>query len=131
MSHTKGPWYWRISRKSRSVELMSATSGRPYVMAFRRYGMTGAQPQFNTGMIMIPAHDLAVDIPGQEHNNEWNQTISHPDAHLISAAPDMLEALEDHPDPRAFDGDGDLYLIAVDTWLAKARAAIKKARGGE
>ena len=53
------------------------------------------------------------------------------DAHLIAAAPDMLEALEAHPDPRDFDGDMGLYLFAFETWRVKREAAIKKARGGE
>lgn len=44
-------------------------------------------------------------------------------AHLISAAPDMLEALEDML--TSYDAD-----IGHESCL-KARAAIKKARGGE
>ena len=92
--------------------------------------MTGAQPQFNTEMIMVSAHDLAVDIPGQEHNNEWNQTISHPNAHLIAAAPDLYSALVE-----ILDASNIAELPTreeserLDRAEEAARAAIKKARG--
>jgi hypothetical protein len=43
---------------------------------------------------MVRADELAKDIPGEEHHSEWNQDIEHPDAKLIAAAPDLLEALK-------------------------------------
>lgn len=93
MNYTRGPWRWRINRRSKSVELVAYDGMGTFVMGFSRYGMRGAQPMFNSGMFMVKAHDIAVDIPGQEHNNEWNQTIKNPDAKLIASAPQLLETL--------------------------------------
>lgn len=65
------------------------------VMDFTRWGMQSAQPRFkdpNTGYIEN-AEMFAEVVPGREHHKAWFQTINQPDANLIAAAPDLLEAL--------------------------------------
>jgi hypothetical protein len=68
------------------------------VMDFTRWGMSGAQARFITpnevpGMMLLrEAHAFAKVVPGREQHANWFQGIDHPDARLIAAAPDLLEA---------------------------------------
>lgn len=138
--HTPGPWYWRISKKGHQVELLASDGMGSFVMGFDRYGMRGAAPCFRVDGMMQRADELAVEIPGQEHNASWNMTLRHPDADLIAAAPDLLavvesligdtEVLKDIPERCQVKGgfcmthDKDEPCI-----IARAHAALKKARG--
>jgi hypothetical protein len=52
--------------------------------------------------------------------------LTEADAHLIAAAPDLLEALRDAFLAFAHDDDGPVW---AESTIAKARAAIAKATG--
>jgi len=74
------------------------------VMDFVRWGMGGAVPRFISEGLMYKATDFAVPNPGDEHNAAWRQTISHPDAQLILAAPALFQfALAVYLDPETTD----------------------------
>lgn len=93
---TQGPWQWLINKESKKVELCGKGIE---VLRFKRYGMQGAAPTFTENHMGhklqgVKAEDLAIDIKGREHHSHWCQTIGHPDAHLIAAAPDMYEMLD-------------------------------------
>ena len=133
---TPGPWRWEINLKSRQLQLCG---GRPLyeltVMDFKRWGMRGAQPRFLTdvgtgGMMLSEAEHFATVVPGREHHSEWFQTLNNPNARLISAAPDMAEALDRllemfnlRPDIHKFLGFKEHEDIAA------ACMALAKARG--
>ena len=89
--HTHGPWYWHIDKKNKEVYLRSS---KMYVMGFCRYAMYGAQPIFlNELRLTQKAENFSAVVPGREHHADWYQTIDHPDARLIAAAPEMLEVI--------------------------------------
>ena len=117
--HTPGPWEW--FQEYGRVYLATPDRGRLYVMGFKRLGMNDAQPAFAVwegeargrfGGIMHPASELDLS--------------KNPDARLIAAAPDLLEACKAARDWRGLDGDG----ISDPTRLALI-AAIAKAEGRE
>ena len=102
--HTPGPWRWELSEKSKRLHLVG---GRPMydltVMDFERWGMSGA-----TMRLRDPAHDglqLLYRVherpdwikpePGREHHKSWHQLLTHPDAKLMAAAPDLLNELKE------------------------------------
>jgi hypothetical protein len=137
--HTPGPWRWEFNAKHRSVHLVG---GKPQfdltIMDFCRWGMGGAtmllRDTAHDGMnIMHKLHerpDWIAPQPGREHHKSWHQLVTHPDARLIEAAPDLLEALKEMveiaeltigwlPTPPNANGP-----------LIQARAAIAKAEGG-
>lgn len=72
---TPGPWAWRNTTEPYLMGLRTRI-----VMAFRRMGTQGAQPQFRDG------HGVLVDA-GKENLNDF------PDAALIASAPADLAAL--------------------------------------
>lgn len=94
--HTPGPWRWEIHPKQHTVQL---SGGRPQydlaVMRCERWGMRGAAPSFMSPgpMALVTRSDaFMVPIRGREHHSDWIQTLNHPDAHLIAAAPEQYEA---------------------------------------
>lgn len=94
---TPGPWRWEVNRKGKQITLCGGTpTFDKTVMAFKRWGMSGATPLFLTctdGMHrIVPADNFAVIAPGREHHLSWFQLLNHPDANLISAAPDLYAA---------------------------------------
>ena len=94
LEHTPGPWEWQVNKTYKQVTLIGHRNGcRELVMDFTRWGMNGAKPRFNRSGLMHPADGLCGIIEGREHHASWCQTINHPDARLIAAAPDMLDAL--------------------------------------
>lgn len=100
--YTRGPWRWELNNRSKAVSL-SGTNPDPrwktpfdwHLMTFDRYGMSGAAPAFvDADGVLRRADAFAVPAPGRLHHADWFRLIDHPDAHLIAAAPDLLEALK-------------------------------------
>lgn len=102
--HTPGPWRWEVNRKHKTVKLCGGPPKRGFgrydltVLSFSRYGMAGAAPVFwNWNMerwVGKPerADALAIEVEGREHHFDWFADVNHPDARLIAAAPELLEA---------------------------------------
>lgn len=76
------------------------------------------------------ADELSVVVPGREHHSDWFRDIDHPDARLIAAAPDMLEAIEETLQSVVMNRLHDTIEISRDA-IELLRAALAKAKGGE
>lgn len=97
MSHTPGPWRWVLSETYKRVTLEGGVPRFDLtVVDFVRYGMSHAAPRFREDVdrmnIMHRAEVWGAKVAGREHHADWFKTINHPDARLIAAAPDLLEA---------------------------------------
>lgn len=127
---TPGPWRFELNRKSRRVQLCG---GKPTydltVMDFVRWGMDSAAPRFRTDRanlnIMKRAEEFGAVVLGREHHADWFQSIDHPDARLIEAAPDLLAAV------RMAVESYQLGVTAFESacWLETAEAALAKVTG--
>ncbi len=133
MSHTPGPWRWELNPASKQVRLVGGKVKYDLnVMDFVRYGMSNAAPRFNVERrehlhLMTRADELGSIVPGREHHAEWFQSVNHPDANLIAAAPVLLEACEMLVQGyESASADLSSYAASV----AVARSAIRKAKGG-
>lgn len=84
-----GPWKWFANGNSLALE-----GRRDDVMRFRRWGMSGAAPEFFVGRLWVRADELLRPIPGREHHT-WARRLVHPVAQLIEAAPELYAALEE------------------------------------
>lgn len=127
-AHTPGPWRWEYNAAHKDVSLVG---GKPQydltVMDFSRWGMGGAVPRFrDTSLDGMNLMDRLCDKlewitpeSGREHHKSWFQLVKHPDAVLMAAAPDLLEALQ------AVLRVADRQTVEFDL----ARAAIAKATG--
>jgi hypothetical protein len=100
--HTPGPWRWEFNSTHKSVELCGGTPAfDKTVMDFTRWGMSGASPRFmgDDGGFRIlhrlqDRKDWIAAFSGREHHQHWFATVTHPDARLIAAAPELLSALQ-------------------------------------
>jgi len=104
-------------------------------MDFVRWGMAGAQPRFMGDVDGFRLLHRVSDrgewikpIPGREHHAKWCALVDTPDARLIAAAPELLEALQAmsrvfSPHPRA---DTEGWREEHEACEA-ARVAIRKA----
>jgi len=136
-AHTPGPWRWEFNAAHKTVDLVG---GRPIfdltVMDFARWGMGNAVPRFrDTSVDGMNLMDRLCDKPewiapepGREHHKSWHQLVTHPDARLMAAAPELLDALQFMLKAINFNGEdaGDFVFDAE----YKAIQAIKKATGG-
>lgn len=131
--HTPGPWRWEFSAAGRVLQLVG---GRPRydltVMDFCRWGMSGATARLRDtaqdGMNLLyrvhERQDWIDQETGREHHKSWHQLVTHPDARLIAAAPELLEALQRFVSAY---GNSDVRL-----WMSvrdNAVAAVNKATG--
>jgi hypothetical protein len=107
-AHTPGPWAWFGNANSNSLYLATTHSGRRYVMGFKRWGFSGAQPQFQPpGRGMVDASALLKfevgdrDVVGVDAARADPSVyrmdvrgIDCADARLIAAAPELLEVAQ-------------------------------------
>ncbi|GBQ64869.1 hypothetical protein AA103196_0993 [Ameyamaea chiangmaiensis NBRC 103196] len=137
---TPGPWGWfGYAGGIPEVYLATTHSGRRYVMGFKRWGMKGAQPQFQPeGRGLVDASKLLQfevgdrSVRGVEEARKNGSVyrldirgIDCPDARLISASPDLAEALDEIMN---YQGGADSALD--DPYIVeRARAALAKAKG--
>ena len=139
--HTPGPWRWEFNAKHGNLHLVGGQLRYDLtIIDFERWGMNGATMRLrdtaHDGMnIMHRVHerpDWIAPEPGREHHKHWHQLLTHPDARLIEAAPDLLTALKDATDllqvwieccPPYDEALNDRNV------LKKARSAIAKAEG--
>jgi hypothetical protein len=127
--HTPGPWRWVLNEKSRDVHLEGGDPAFDLIVVdFVRYGMGNAAPRFREDVdrmnIMHRCEKFGAIVPKREHHADWFKDINHPDARLIAAAPDLLEALQALYD---FADDNIISALREDAVFSKARAAIAKA----
>lgn len=94
---TPGPWFWRVGNSSRRYELSAPHGGGTTVMDFVRKGMQHAMPRFGIcldgglrgtrGGILLSVDELIERDP--------KGLLTHPDANLIAAAPEMADLLRE------------------------------------
>lgn len=135
MKHTPGPWRWEFNKTNKSVYLVG---GKPKfdktVMQFGRWGMGNAVPLFNSQITgnkynvmerLCDQTDWTKPFPGFEHHASWRMDVTHPDAVLMAAAPELLEAAQMLLSNKR--GDDDWLILAVH--CQALAAAIAKATG--
>lgn len=133
-THTPGPWRWEFNAKHKSVQLVGGVPTFDLtIIDFERWGMSGATPRFrdtsedgmNTMYRLCDKPEWIVPEPGRSHHKTWHQLVKHPDAQLIAAAPELLDALKDC---LAFL-ERDMPVASSGPERRKASAAIAKATG--
>lgn len=123
--HTPGPWQWFERQKGRPY-LATPDRGQLYVMGFERAGMQGAGPVFAhwPGIEGGAARERRGGV--MEPGLLLRDGLMHPDARMVEAAPDLLEALAaltNHCRRMGFDTREEEPLLQA------AEAAIAKATG--
>lgn len=124
--YTPGPWAWFGNAGSNSLYLATTHSGRRYVMGFKRWGMRGAQPQFQpSGQGLVDASELFEFAVGNRDVRGVTQAkadtsvyrldvtgIDCADARLIAAAPELVGALRNLANGSEGSLDRALALLA-------------------
>lgn len=138
--HTPGPWGWFGNANSNSLYLATKHSGRRYVMGSKRWGFSGAQPEFQpAGRGMVDASELLQfevgdrDVVGVEAARKNTSVyrmdvrgIDCADARLLAALEAARAALHQH----YVDWDGEPEdAVPLQEARAACDAAIAKARG--
>jgi len=138
--HTPGPWRWEYNEKHRGLHLVGGR--RRYdltIIDFERWGMHKATMRMrdtaHDGMqLLYKVHerpDWIAPEPGREHHQSWHQLLTHPDAKLIEAAPDLLAACRALlSDMQAVDAAGQ-YGLELQVSMDQAYKAIAKATGSQ
>ena len=106
MSETKftaGPWRWELNPRGKRLYLLGGVPQYDLtVMDFARWGMDGATMRlrdtahdgFNVMYRVHERDDWHGPQKGRDHHSDWHQLVTHPDAALIAAAPDLYAAAE-------------------------------------
>lgn len=101
--YTKGPWRWEFNKEYKNLHLVGGQKRFDLtIMDFERWGMRGAtmrlrDPEHNGMQLLHRVHERADWItpePGREHHKNWHQLLTHPDALLMEASPELYEALK-------------------------------------
>jgi hypothetical protein len=134
--HTPGPWGW-FGNPHRGLCIAAKHSGRRYVMQFARWGMQAAQPRFQVNDRMVDGAELlkfevgdrdVTGVTAAKANSSVYRLdvidIDHPDARLMIASPDLLEAAKSI-ERWSFDSATPI----PDEVYRPLRAAIAKAEG--
>lgn len=102
--HTPGPWRWQFNAEHRRLHLVGGDRRFDLtIIDFERWGMNGATMRLrdtaHDGMqLLYRVHerpDWVTPESGREHHKAWHQLLTHPDARLIEAAPDLLQMVID------------------------------------
>jgi hypothetical protein len=140
--HTPGPWRWHGDPTINSFYLATDHGERLFVMKFMR-GYNGAYPTFVVDGKLTDGRELCKfevgnpDIVGRRQAESDSSVyryditgFDHPDAKLIAAAPELLEALQTIIGLRdVFEDLNGLLQTQVKAVFEKAEAAIAKAKG--
>jgi len=123
---TPGPWRWELNLKMKQVKLCGGIPKYDLtVMDFVRWGMSGAQPRFliarsSDNMILKNSSEMGQEVEGRSHHADWFQTISNPDAQLITCAPEMFDMLERIVKDAKFTNDPPDIIKDIEKLLIKA-----------
>jgi hypothetical protein len=132
--HTPGPWRWEFNTEHRSLHLVGGCPRYDLtIMDFERWGMNGATMRLrdtaHDGLqLLYRVHerpDWIAPEAGREHHKHWHQLLTHPDARLIEAAPDLLSVCKEILEAAAYWSEYDVPIGIVD----RLEAAIAKAEG--
>lgn len=126
---TPGPWYWHIDSQG-APSLRTPDRGQLIVMDFGRLGMQRGTARFaewpgiSSG---VQRQRLGGILCDAKHWFSPESGINHPDARLIAASPDLMDAAR-----AAMICIGELSptQARVETMQA-LQAAVEKAGGGE